>query len=203
KRIINQSSCNKDLSCIEGFCPSLITVSGATPRKFSTAQTVIDIDHVPMPAMPEVSDCWSILVSGIGGAGVVTVGQTLAVAAHVDGYFSSNLDITGLAQKYGAVHSHIKIAASADDMRSTRIAAGEADALIGCDLVVAAGDEALSKLAANVAAAVTDTTVVPTADFSRNPDWRLNGDEQLERIANTVNGRVHAVRAQELAEKVM
>lgn len=203
KRIINQSSCNKDLSCIEGFCPSLITVSGATPRKSSAAQTVIDIDHVPIPTMPEVSDCWSILVSGIGGAGVVTVGQTLAVAAHVDGYFSSNLDITGLAQKYGAVHSHIKIAASADEMRSTRIAAGEADALIGCDLVVAAGDEALSKLAVNVASAVTDTTVVPTADFSRNPDWKLDGDKQLERIANTVGGRVHAVRAQELAEKVM
>ncbi len=203
KRVINQSSCNKDFSCVEGFCPSFVTVSGATPRKAAAANVSLDVSHLPEPPRREIDGSWSVLVSGIGGAGVVTVGQTLAVAAHADGYFSSNLDITGLAQKYGAVHSHIKIAASPDDMRATRIAAGEADAMIGCDLVVAAGDEALSKLTRGRSVAVTDTTVVPTAEFSQNPDWTLSADEQVERLMLVLGEDAHAFDAQGLAEKVM
>ena len=134
---------------------------------------------------------------------MVTVGQTLAVAAHADGYFSSNLDITGLAQKYGAVHSHIKIALSPDERRATRIAAGEADALIGCDLVVAAGDEAISKLTPGKSVAVTDITVVPTSEFSKNPDWQLNGAEQLQRLTRILGDNARSMNAQYLAEKVM
>ncbi|MCT8159420.1 indolepyruvate ferredoxin oxidoreductase family protein [Pseudoruegeria sp. SHC-113] len=203
KRQINQSSCNKDFSCVEGFCPSFVTVRGATPRKAQTGGKAVDASHLPSPAIPVVEGSWSILVSGIGGAGVVTVGQTLAVAAHADGYYSSNLDITGLAQKYGAVHSHIKIAASPAQMRATRIAMGEADALIGCDLVVAAGDEALSRLNVGAAVAVTDTTVVPTSAFSANPDWQLNGAEQVERLTRLLGTRAQAMDAQALAEAVM
>jgi len=203
KRQINQSSCNKDFSCVEGFCPSFVTISGAKPRKASPTARDIDVSHLPMPALPQVDASWSVLVSGIGGAGVVTVGQTLAVAAHADGYFSSNLDITGLAQKYGAVHSHIKIARSPDQMRATRIATGEADALIGCDLVVAAGDEALSKLRPDDAVAVTDTTIVPTSEFSQNPDWQLDGAEQFQRLNRTLGDRARGMSAQDLAEKVM
>lgn len=203
KRKINQSSCNKDFSCVEGFCPSFVTVSGATPRKASVGKANIDISHLPIPVPRAIDGSWSILVSGIGGAGVVTVGQTLAVAAHADGYFSSNLDITGLAQKYGAVHSHIKLATSPDQMRATRIAAGEADALIGCDLVVAAGDEALSKLTPGKSVAVTDTTVVPTAEFSANPNWTLNGDEQVDRLTRVLGDAARAMDAQDLAERIM
>jgi len=203
KRQINQSACNKDYSCVEGFCPSFVTVSGAKPRVAQRAEIAIDVSHLPLPILPEIDGSWSILVSGIGGAGVVTVGQTLAVAAHADGYYSSNLDITGLAQKYGAVHSHIKIAASPEAMRATRIATSEAGALIGCDLVVAAGDEALSKLNLDHAVAVTDTTVVPTAEFSKNPDWELNGEEQLERLTRLLGERARGLTAQTLAEKVM
>lgn len=203
KRKINQSSCNKDFSCVEGFCPSFVTVTGATPRKVQRKDVSIDVRHLTKPPKRPIDGSWSILVSGIGGAGVVTVGQTLAVAAHADGYFSSNLDITGLAQKYGAVHSHIKIAGSPDDMRATRIASGEADALIGCDLVVAAGDEALSKLTPGKSVAVTDTTVVPTSEFSKNPDWQLSGAEQVERLTRVLGDAAVAFDAQELAEKVM
>ncbi len=203
KRRINQSSCNKDFSCVEGFCPSFVTVIGAKPRRAKAGASVIDVSHLPMPDQRAVDGSWAILVSGIGGAGVVTVGQTLAVAAHADGYFSSNLDITGLAQKYGAVHSHIKIAASPDKMRATRIATDEADALIGCDLVVAAGDEALSKLKGDDAVAVTDMTVVPTADFSKNPDWQLSGDEQLQRLSRVLGERARVIAAQDLAERAM
>lgn len=203
KRQINQSSCNKDFSCVEGFCPSFVTVSGATPHKAKMGDLTIDVSHLPLPAPRTVDGSWSILVSGIGGAGVVTVGQTLAVAAHADGYYASNLDITGLAQKYGAVHSHIKLAVSPDQMRATRIATGEADALIGCDLVVAVGDEAMSKLTPGKSVAVTDTTVVPTSAFSKNPDWQLRGDEQLERLTRTLGDAARGMNAQDLAEKVM
>lgn len=203
KRKINQSSCNKDFSCVEGFCPSFVTVTGATPRKIQRKGVSIDISHLPEPPKRPIDGSWSILVSGIGGAGVVTVGQTLAVAAHADGYFSSNLDITGLAQKYGAVHSHIKIAASPDQMRATRIATGEADALIGCDLVVAAGDEALSKLTPGKSVAVTDTTVVPTSEFSKNPDWQLSGSEQVERLTRVLGDAAVAFDAQNLAGTIM
>ncbi len=203
KRKINQSSCNKDFSCVEGFCPSFVTVSGATPHKVKRAEVDIDVSQIPLPPLRPIDGSWSILVSGIGGAGVVTVGQTLAVAAHADGYFASNLDITGLAQKYGAVHSHIKIAVTPEEMRATRIANGEADALIGCDLVVAAGDEALSKLTPGKSVAVTDTTVVPTSEFSKNPDWQLSGAEQVERLTRVLEADARALEAQDLAEKIM
>ena len=203
KRKIDQSSCNKDFSCVEGFCPSFVTISGARPRRPEVGDAVIDVSHLPDPPLREIDGSWSILVSGVGGAGVVTIGQTLAVAAHADGYFSSNLDITGLAQKYGAVHSHIKIATTPVEMRATRIAAGEADALIGCDLVVATGDEALSKLTPGRSVAITDTTVVPTSEFSRNPDWQLNGKEQFERLTRVLDSAAHGLDAQSLAEKVM
>lgn len=203
KRQINQSSCNKDFSCVEGFCPSFVTVSGAQPRKTKAAEIEIDVSHLPQPAEPRIDGAWSILVSGIGGAGVVTVGQTLAVAAHADGYFATNLDITGLAQKYGAVHSHIKIAGSPDQMRATRIAAGEANTLIGSDLVVAAGDESLSKVACGKTVAVIDSTVVPTYEFSMNPDWQLSSEQQVERLQLALGDTVLVLDAQDLAERVM
>ncbi len=203
KRKINQSSCNKDFSCVEGFCPSFVTVTGASPRKVQRDAVSIDVSHLPDPTLRPIDGSWSILVSGIGGAGVVTIGQTLAVAAHADGYFASNLDITGLAQKYGAVHSHIKIAASPEQMRATRIATNEADALIGCDLVVAAGDEALLKLIPGKSVAVTDTTVVPTSEFSQNPDWQLSGAEQMERLTRILGDDARAMDAQDLAERIM
>ena len=203
KRQINQSACNKDFSCVEGFCPSFVTLSGATPRKAKRADGAIDVSGLPTPEIGGIDGSWSILVSGIGGAGVVTVGQTLAVAAHADGYFVSNLDITGLAQKYGAVHSHIKIGAHPYATGATRIAAAEADALIGCDLVVATGDEALSRLNPDRAVAVIDTTVVPTSDFSRNPDWRVDAEAQVARMSARILDRARPIDAQVLAEKVL
>jgi indolepyruvate ferredoxin oxidoreductase len=202
KRKINQSSCNKDFSCLEGFCPSLVSVSGAEPKKAQAAELQIDASHLPAPET-NLDGTWSILVSGIGGAGVVTIGQTLAVAAHADGYFSTSLDITGLAQKYGAVHSHVKIAETPEQMRATRIAVGEANALIGSDLIVAAGDEALSKIVSGKSVAVVDTTVVPTAGFSMNPDWKLDSEAQMGRLKHILRDDLRALDAQTLAEQVM
>ena len=202
KRKINQSSCNKDFSCLEGFCPSLVSVSGAQPKKAQATDVSIDVSHLPVPETA-IHGAWSVLVSGIGGAGVVTIGQTLAVAAHADGYFSTSLDITGLAQKYGAVHSHVKIAESPEQMRATRIAAGEANAIIGSDLVVTAGDEALSKMASSKSLAVVDTTVVPTAAFSMNPDWTLDSAAQVGRLSQVLGEHLHTMDAQALADRIM
>jgi indolepyruvate ferredoxin oxidoreductase len=203
KRQINQSSCNKDFSCVEGFCPSFVTVTGATPRKPAAASVSFDTAHLQHPEIEPLSGSWSILVSGIGGAGVVTVGQTLAVAAHAEGYYSSNLDITGLAQKYGAVHSHIKMSANPDQSGATRIALGEADALIGCDLVVSAGDEAISKLKDHSAVGVTDLTIVPTGEFASSPDWTLNGAEQMDRLSRILGDRIIGMQAQSIAQDLM
>lgn len=181
----------------------VLTYNRCDAAKTQIGEVRIDVSHLSDPSPRAIDGSWSILVSGIGCAVVVTVGQTLAVAARTDGYFSSNLGITGLAQKYGAVHSLIKIAHSPDEMRATRIVSGEADALLGCNLVAAAGDEALSNVTLGKSVAVTDTTVLPTSEFSKNPDWQLSGAEQVERLTRVLGEAVHAFEAQTLAEKAM
>ncbi|NQZ30087.1 MAG: indolepyruvate ferredoxin oxidoreductase family protein [Oceanospirillaceae bacterium] len=206
KRLINQSSCNKDFSCLEGFCPSFVSVSGLTPPALPTKASpllTLDMSAVSEPLLPKIQGSYSLLVSGIGGTGVVTIGQTLAVAAHLEGLYSSNLDVTGLAQKYGAVHSHVKIALQPSELHATRIAKQEAQAIIGCDLVVCAGDEALSKIQTRNAKAVVDITVVPTSEFSANPDWQLNFKEQTERIDSVLIDQVVYVDAQAIASALL
>ena len=119
KRRINQSSCNKDFSCVEGFCPSFVTVHGGRLRKpEATAPLSQYLPPVPEPVLPEIGERYSVLVAGIGGSGIVTVSQTIAIAAYLDGLFSTNLDLTGLSQKYGAVTAHVRIAR--DGARCTR-----------------------------------------------------------------------------------
>ncbi len=200
KRRINQSTCNKDFSCIEGFCPSFITIEGgelrrgvANPAEAATP-TVPDTATLPTPAGSPLSDREprALLVTGIGGTGVITIGAILAQAAHLDGLAVSTLDLTGLAQKYGAVMSHIRLAVDPSQLHTARIAAGEADVLIGCDLVVSAGDEALSRLTPGKAQAVVNDEVTPTSDFLRNPDWRLDPEGLATRLEGAL-GRAEAL----------
>ena len=135
-------------------------------------------------------------MAGIGGSGVVTISQTVAVAAYLDGLFSSNLDLTGLSQKYGAVTAHVRIAREPGALHATRIAAGEADALIGCDLIVAAGDELLSRLKRGKTSAVISADLTPTADFARNPNWSVDADLLIERLKNALGDEgAHSRRA--------
>jgi len=141
-------------------------------------------------------------VAGIGGSGVVTISQTLAVAAYLDGLFSSNLDLTGLSQKYGAVTAHVRMAHEPDALHATRIAAGEADALIGCDLIVAAGDECLSKLNAS-SRAIISADLTPTAEFARNPDWSVDTDALTDRLASALGGGAFFMDAQRLAKDLL
>ena len=204
KRRINQSSCNKDFSCIDGFCPSFVTVHGGTLRKpEATAPLSQYLPPVPEPVLPEIGERFSVLVAGIGGSGVVTISQTVAVAAYLDGLFSSNLDLTGLSQKYGAVTAHVRIARDPQALHATRIASGEADALIGCDLIVAAGDESLSKLKRGKTSAVISVDLTPTADFARNPNWSVDEDLLIERLKNALGDKALMLDAQRLAAALM
>jgi indolepyruvate ferredoxin oxidoreductase len=173
KRAIDQSACNKDYSCLKGFCPSFVTVEGGRLRRrpgADAARPEIPADALSEPGRAPGDRASGIVVSGIGGTGVVTVGALLGMAAHIEGKGVSVLDVTGLAQKNGEVYSHIRIAAGADDLHAARIGAGEADLLIGCDLVTAASAETLPTLAPDRARAVVNLHETMTAAFTRDPD---------------------------------
>ncbi|HEY6336200.1 MAG TPA: indolepyruvate ferredoxin oxidoreductase family protein, partial [Alphaproteobacteria bacterium] len=172
KRQIDQSSCNKDFSCVNGFCPSFVTVHGGKLRKSKVAVAAADpFAELPAPALPALgADPYNILVTGVGGTGVVTIGALIGMASHIEGKGVSVLDMTGLAQKGGAVISHVRIAQKPEDIHSTRIAAGDANLVLGCDLVVAAGSEALGKMRDGLTRVVVNSHETPTGDFTRNPD---------------------------------
>lgn len=207
KRKINQASCNKDYSCVEGFCPSFVTVHGGKLRKLGAARDAVAAPAwtatLPLPHIPALTRAYSVLIGGIGGTGVVTIGQTLAMAAHVQGCFSSNLDVTGLAQKYGAVSSHVRIAPQPELLHATRIAAGEADTMIGCDLIVAATDESISRLTPGRSHAVVCTDLVPTAEFARNPDWNIDEAALVARLRGALGDNALLLEGQRLALALM
>jgi indolepyruvate ferredoxin oxidoreductase len=171
KRAIDQSSCNKDFSCVEGFCPSFVTVEGGVLRQ----RDAVDLDEIglpplPEPAFPVLEEPYGILVTGVGGTGVVTIGALLGMAAHIEQKGCTVLDMTGLAQKGGAVYSHIRIARKPDEIHAVRIAAGGARLLLGCDLVVSASADAISKLRPQFSRAIVNSHEIITGDFTRNPD---------------------------------
>lgn len=176
KRAVNQSSCNKDTSCLKGFCPSFVTVEGLQPKQPDQKRIgTIEAEwraKLPAPtAVPaDVEAHASIVVTGIGGTGVVTIGAILAMAAHLEGKGASTLDFTGLAQKNGAVISHVQIAGSRTQIVTSRIGAHAANVLLGCDAVVAASAGALSRVASGVTRAVVNERITPTSDFVRDGD---------------------------------
>jgi indolepyruvate ferredoxin oxidoreductase len=171
KRAIDQSTCNKDYACVSGFCPSIVTVHGGRLRR-GTALTVDDnaFANLPEPTLPALDRPIGILVAGIGGTGVVTVGALIGMAAHLEGKGVTVLDMTGLAQKGGAVMSHVRLAARQEQLYAPRLATGEADTLLGCDIVVAVSNDALAKTQLGRTYAIVNTGQAITGDFVRNPD---------------------------------
>jgi len=173
KRAIDQSNCNKDYSCIKGFCPSFVTVHGGAVRKLRRPTAAVADDPfaaLPPPPARALGEPYGILVTGIGGTGVITVGALLGMAAHLEGKGCTVLDFTGLSQKNGAVMSHVRLAPTPEDLHAVRIAAGGADLLLGCDIVVAASPQALSRVENGVTRAVINSYLAPTAAFVVNPD---------------------------------
>ncbi len=198
KRAINQSACNKDFSCLNGFCPSFVTVHGGELRKrrpgAAGGRYQALMEKLPAPPPADLTNPQSILLTGIGGTGVVTVGAILGMAAHLEGKGVTLLDQTGLAQKGGAVTSHIRIARGADQIYAVRIPAGGADVLIGCDLVVSAGSETLAKVQNGVTRAVVNQHKTPTAGFV------LDGDQRFD--AETLKASVRQAAGDNLTEFV-
>ncbi|MGQ9369671.1 indolepyruvate ferredoxin oxidoreductase family protein [Azospirillum sp. ST 5-10] len=190
KRQIDQSSCNKDYSCLNGFCPSFVTVHGGTLRKPQPlASGEVDVSDLPLPVLPDVdAKPWSIYITGVGGTGVVTVGALLGMAAHLEGKGVGVLDMTGLAQKGGAVTSHIRIGRTPEDIHSVRIAAGGADAVIACDVVVAAAGDGLSKMVAGRTRAVVNAHETITADFIKQRDFQVPVNAMLDDIRAACGG---------------
>ena len=204
KRQIDQSACNKDFSCVEGFCPSFVTVHGGSLRKPAAMGAKALFEALPEPRQPALTRPWNILLPGVGGSGVTTVGALLGMAAHLEGKGCTVLDQAGLAQKFGPVISHIRIAARQADIHAVRIAAGETDLLLGCDLVVAASEESLAKLNQNIAHAVINSHESPTAEFTRNPDAEVPGAAMQEALVEAVgSGRIHFIDATRLATRLL
>ncbi len=204
KREIDQNSCNKDFSCVEGFCPSFVTVHGGSLRKPEAVGLSALFIALPEPKQPTLERPWNILLPGVGGSGVTTVGALLGMAAHIEGKGCSVLDQAGLAQKFGPVITHIRVAAKQDDIFAVRIAAGETDLLLGCDLVVSASEEALAKLNDKIAHAVVNSHEAATAEFTRNPDAQVPGAAMREALIEAVGAsKTHFVDASRLATRLL
>jgi len=187
KRRINQSSCNKDYSCLKGFCPSFVTVEGAELKKPKSAD--FDLSGVPEPQIPAPGHGYNIMVTGIGGTGVLTISALLGTAGHIEGLASTTADMAGLAQKGGAVYSHVRLAAKNDDLLSPRIIAGGADLVLACDAVVAADKPTQTLMIPTRTAVVANADIAPTADFVRNRDIDFHSDqvEKVIRAASNAN----------------
>ena len=208
KRRIDQSSCNKDLSCLKGFCPSFVTVEGGELVK-GTGGPALNLDKVPFPAVPEpvmpaLDRPWSILVTGIGGTGVVTIGHILGMAAHIEGKGAALIDMVGISQKNGAVVTHLKIAAKPEDISAVRVARGSADLILGCDLVTSASERILAAASRKKTYAVVNSHETMPAHFTHDANFDLQGGALTLRIAASVmKDGLYAIDAGEIATKLL
>ncbi|MCP1291204.1 indolepyruvate ferredoxin oxidoreductase family protein [Chromobacterium sp. S0633] len=205
KRKIDQSSCNKDYSCVEGFCPSFVTVEGGQLKKSAGSSASLGaMPALPEPTIPQLHEPFSIMVTGVGGTGVVTIGQVLGMAAYLDRKGVTVLDMAGLAQKGGSVWSHVRIADSQDKLHAVRIAAGDANLVLGCDLVVTAAEEALAKMRDGFSHAIVNNYESPTSAFLKNPDVRFPSKAMKDAVVESVGaGRYSEVNATRLATSLL
>jgi indolepyruvate ferredoxin oxidoreductase len=208
KRAIDQSACNKDFSCVEGFCPSFVTVHGAKVRKSRTAVrgdsgVTAMLASLPEPALPALDQPYTMLVTGVGGTGVVTISAILGQAAHLEGKGFGAIDMTGLAQKGGAVACHMRVARDADQIHAIRAGVAGADLVLGCDLVVTASNGVLATIKPDHTAVVYSDYEMHTAQFTRNANVRVPGPALRHAIAERAgNGPVHHFDAHTAAVKL-
>ncbi len=206
KRAIDQSSCNKDYSCAEGFCPSFVTVHGGQLKKKAGTGNTAENAGIPIPAaptLPTIDKTYGIIITGIGGTGVVTIGAILGMAAHIEGKGVTTFDLTGLAQKNGPVVCHLKVANAPEDILSVPIGPGGADAIIGCDMVTTGNTEALSKMNAANTKAVVNAQQTMTADFTNNKDLVFPDQELRDAIEAGCGGGVDFINASQLATSLL
>ncbi|HSR64641.1 MAG TPA: DUF6537 domain-containing protein, partial [Xanthomonadaceae bacterium] len=194
KREIDQSNCNKDFSCVNGFCPSFVTVEGGTLKRGKKISAADRLANLPAPVVrTDLAQPWNILITGVGGTGVVTIGALLGMAGHLEGKGASVLDQTGLAQKGGAVTTHIRIARSPTDIHAVRIAAGEADLVLGCDMVVVNDYWALSKIRAGRSQVVLNSYEAMPGTFTTRPDMQFPAADIVDAVRRALGGETQAV----------
>ncbi len=188
KRTINQSTCNKDMSCLKGFCPSFVTVEGGQLKKKAKdkAASPFALGELPQPQLPAIHGAYGIVVAGVGGTGVITIGQLLGVAGHLEGKGIVTQDAGGLAQKGGATWSHVLIGHTADDIRTTRVSMAGADLIIGCDPIVAAGKETVLRMRAGRTHVALNSHSTPTAAFVRDAAWQNPADACVAEVVKAV-----------------
>ncbi|TNF18994.1 MAG: indolepyruvate ferredoxin oxidoreductase family protein [Rhodobacteraceae bacterium] len=208
KRKINLNSCNKDFTCLNGFCPSFVTVEGGTLKKSKGGGDTSVYDGLkaalPAPVLPDLETPWDILVTGVGGTGVVTVGQLIAMAANLEGKGATVLDFMGFAQKFGPVLSYIRMARTEGAVNQARIEPSSADALIGCDLVVSSSPKASVTYRKGETRGVVNTAIMPTGDLVQNRDADLNADTRLAAIAQALDSAaLHTLDANALSEALL
>ncbi|GGH60269.1 indolepyruvate ferredoxin oxidoreductase family protein [Frigidibacter albus] len=201
KRAIDQSSCNKDFSCLKGFCPSFVTLEGAKVKR--AAPAALNLPDLPEPALPAIHGTHNTLLTGVGGTGVVTVGAVLAMAAHLDGKGAGMMEMAGLAQKGGAVHIHLRVSNRPEDISAIRVAVGEADCVIGGDLVVTAGARTLGLMRGGRTGAVVNSHEIITGAFTRDREFRLPSSQLRLSLEARLQERVAFFDATELAAKAL
>ncbi|WP_396433882.1 indolepyruvate ferredoxin oxidoreductase family protein [Limnohabitans sp.] len=212
KRTINQSTCNKDTSCLKGFCPSFVTIEGGTFKKkassantsSSAALSPASLGALPEPSLPSMSQAWGMVVAGVGGTGVITIGQLLGMAAHIEGKGIVTQDSGGLAQKGGATWSHILVANTPDEIRTTRVGMASADLIIGCDPIVSASKETTLRMRAGRTHVALNSHSTPTAAFVKDGNWENPADQCVASISAQVGADgVSAFDAETLAKQLM
>ncbi|MCH7544726.1 MAG: indolepyruvate ferredoxin oxidoreductase family protein, partial [Proteobacteria bacterium] len=189
KRAIDQSSCNKDYSCLNGFCPSFVTVNGGEVRKPALAAALAEFAaDLPEPSQPRTDRPYAILIAGVGGTGTVTLGALLGMAAHLEGKGCAILDETGLAQKGGQVTTHVHIGRRPDAIPTPRVDVGGADLLLGCDMVVSASPAVLATVSPGATRAMVNSTVIPTSTLNFDPDASFDEIELLGAVQKAAGG---------------
>ncbi|MTH77466.1 indolepyruvate ferredoxin oxidoreductase family protein [Paracoccus aestuariivivens] len=201
KRAIDQSSCNKDYSCVKGFCPSFVSVRGAKLRRPKAA--ALDLPHLPQPELPAIHGTHNVVITGVGGTGVVTIGAVLAQAAHIDGKGAGMMEMAGLAQKGGAVHIHLRLANRPEDISAIRVAVGEADCVIGGDLVVTAGAKTIGLMTKGRSGAVVNDHEIITGEFTRNRDFQIPADRLRVSLQARLGEKVEFFDASTLALRLL
>ena len=201
KRAIDQSSCNKDFSCLKGFCPSFVTLEGATVKKEATAE--LTLPDLPEPDLPTIEGTHNVVITGVGGTGVVTIGAVLAQAAQIDGKGAGMMEMAGLAQKGGAVHIHCRLANKPEDISAIRVATGEAHALIGGDLVVSAGPKTLGLTRTGQTGAVVNSHEIITGDFTRDTEFSLPADRLEVALQARLQEKLDLFDASDLAKATL
>jgi indolepyruvate ferredoxin oxidoreductase len=204
KRKVDQSACNADESCLKGFCPSFVTVEGVKPRRTAPVKTQVKAeDTLPDPVLPTLDHLHNILITGIGGTGVITIGALIGMAAHLEGKGVSVLDMTGMSQKNGSVTSHVRLAQDPSRLLAQRIPTGEADLVLGCDMLTAGAPDAIARMRPDRTYALVNTFEQPTGHFAQQPDWTFPADQVRALVEESVGSRVDFLDATRLATRLM